>query len=237
MTESTRLDAVYQAQKHRLTQIVVRAAAATLTTPSSATEQAVTIQRIVPVVAAGQGTMVRLVGAYMGAKSLQAGAPNVAITLDPARYTTGALRGVNPDDVYQRPFAVMQATLARTGDEQQALQSGRAQAAKLAATDMQLAQTHAAHDWMAQAPTVVGYRRVLTGAGPHCPLCEQAATRTYRKQDLMPIHEHCTCTVEPLWGTEPVASVGTTVRVEEDPELGPRLMADSWSQVGPRLTD
>jgi hypothetical protein len=53
----------------------------------------------------------------------------------------------------------------------------------------------------------------------------------------MPIHEHCTCGVQPLYGTEPVASVGTTVRVEHDPELGPRLMADNWTPVGPRIIE
>jgi hypothetical protein len=83
---------------------------------------------------------------------------------------------------------------------------------------------------------IVGYRRVLSGEGPHCKLCTAASTRTYRIADLMAIHEHCTCGVQPLYGTEPVASIGTTVRVEDDPELGPRLMADSWSNVGPRLT-
>ena len=72
-------------------------------------------------------------------------------------------------------------------------------------------------------------------SSPHCALCEAAATRTYRIADLLPIHEHCTCGVLPLYGTEPVPSVGTAVRVEDDPELGPRLMADNWSNVGPRL--
>ena len=96
-----------------------------------------------------------------------------------------------------------------------------------------MAQTNSARDWMQDEVTIVGWRRILNL--PSCELCTIAATRTYRKSDLAGIHEHCDCTVSPLFGTEPVASVGTTVRVEMDPEIGARLMADSWSSVGPRL--
>lgn len=228
----TKLDETYRIQRRRLTNVVVRAAVAAFVPHTPAEEG---VQQITPIVEAGQRHVVSLVSAYMAAKSIAAAAETPPITLDPSSYTTAHLRGIDADEVYQRAYSVQNAALQRSGSSSQALESGRAQIASLTATDMQLAQTHAARDWMTQAPTIVGYRRVLTGPGPHCPLCELAATRTYRKADLMPIHEHCGCTVEPLWGTEPVTSVGTIVRVEHDPELGPRLMADNWSPVGPRL--
>lgn len=231
----TTFDETYRNQRRRLTQLVARAAAATIT-PTSTSEQAAAAQHAVPIVKAGQTHMVQLVGAYMTAKTIAETGNDPGVILDPARYTTEALRGLPASEVYQRPFTVYSAALERTDSPEQALASARAQVKSLAMTDLQLAQTHSARDWMSAVPTIVGYRRTLTGPGPHCPLCELASTRTYRKADLMPIHEHCGCTVEPLWGTEPVASAGTTVRVELDPELGPRLMADTWSPVGPRLT-
>lgn len=178
----------------------------------------------------------------MTAKTLHATDRRVQITLDPARYTTAAIRQVAADAVYGRPFGAYGAFVKDGAHPADALRAATASATKLAATDLQLAQTHAARDWMSAALEgatdelrIVGYRRVLTGPGPHCDLCTAASTRTYRVSDLMPIHEHCGCTVEPLYGTEPVASIGTTVRVEDDPEIGPRLLADSWSDVGPRL--
>lgn len=227
------LDVAYQAQRVRLSVAVTAAAAAVWARAYHDRAQAVA--QMVQIVAAGQRHVVALVDAYMAAKTLQATGAGSVKGLDPALYTIAALRGVAADVVYGRPFGALGAALARGEEQPQAAASGLAAAEKLAATDLQLAQTHSAKDWMAAEATIVGYRRLLTGPGPHCALCELASTRTYRKADLLPIHEHCGCTVEPLWGTHAVASVGTVVRVEHDPELGPRLMATDWSPVGPRL--
>jgi len=235
----TALDTAYQRRRAQLAASVNRHAAAVFATDTS---QQVKVPQLTVIVETGQRHTANLVAAYMTAKALAVGVRFQA-SVDPAAFTVTAFRGLAATKVYSRPFAAVQVALNNGLDQPQALQVGQNALAKLAATDLQLAQTHAARDWLtqaAEAPTgelrIVGYRRVLTGPGPHCTLCELASTRTYRVADLMAIHEHCTCTVEPLWGTEPVTAVGTTVRVENDPELGPRLMAESWSPVGPTLT-
>lgn len=235
------LDTAYQAQRQRLA-VAVSARVSALYVLS---DRAVAVAQAVPTVEAGQRQTVALVDAYMAAKALDAVGAGSVVGLDPAAYTVGRLRsGPPPAEVYARPFAVLDAALRRGVDERAAKVAGQQAAEKLARTDLQLAQTHAARDWMTRSAEatpaseelrIVGYRRVLTGPGPHCELCTLASTRTYKISTLLAIHEHCGCTVEPLWGTEPVASVGTTVRVEEDPELGPRLLAEDWSPVGPRL--
>lgn len=231
---SAQLDIAYRAQRSRLSATVAAAAARAFTTLYS--DPKATIQTVVPIVQSGQRLGVSLVDAYMAAKTLEATGQGSVIGLDAARYTIAALRnGVPADDVYSRPFNGFSG-----GDRQKALVGAHAALDKLVRTDLQLAQTHSARDWMTeQAKTatdetrIVGWRRVTDG--DPCALCAAAATRTYRTADLMPIHEHCGCHVEPLWGEHAVGSVGTTVRVEIDPELGPRLMADTWSSVGPRI--
>lgn len=171
----------------------------------------------------------------MVAKAMEDGVNLRRVGLDPASYTTTILRGIEAATVYGRPFGAYGAFLNEGQSQEAAIRAAKSAVSKLAATDLQLAQTHAARDVMVAEPRIVGYRRVLSGPGPHCKLCELASTRTYKTSDLAAIHEHCTCGVQPLFGTEAVASLGTTVRIDDDPELGPRLMADTWSPVGPRI--
>lgn len=239
--ESSQIDAVYNAQRLRLAAVVTSGVAAAWAQLHQDRRQA--IDHAVQLVGVGQKQVVHLVEAYMMAKAVEATGTAVQVELDPALYTTAKLRGVAAAAIYSRPFGAYGAFINDGAQHADALQAGQASITKLAATDLQLAQTHSARDWMREAAReqqtdelrIVGYRRVLAGPGPHCALCTAAATRTYRVAHLLPIHEHCTCGVQPLWGTEPIASVGTTVRVEHDPEIGPRLMAANWSPVGPRL--
>lgn len=232
---SAALDLAYRARRLRLSLAVAATTSQLLS--QLHTDEAAAIAAVVPVVEAGQRQTAALVDAYMAAKALQVTGTGTVIGLDLARYTITALRnGAAAADVYARPFNA----LHDGSDPQVALTEAYAALDKLVRTDLQLAQTHASRDWIDQqiktatAETrIVGWRRVTDG--DPCALCAVAATRTYRTGQLMPIHEHCSCTVEPLWGEHDVASIGTTVRVEQDPELGPRLMADTWSDVGPRL--
>lgn len=221
------VDGVYRSQRLRLISAVNAATASAWAAGFRDRERV--IQEVLRVVYAGQAQTVALVDAYMAAK-----AQTSVQGLNPDRYTVPVLRGLPGEEVYDRPFGALGGQLAAGAEFAAALTSSREALGRLVRTDMQLAQTHSARDWMSREDRVVGYRRVL-GGGKNCSLCVSAATRTYRKEDLMPIHERCTCSVEPLFGSAPVASVGTTVRVDNDPELGPRLMADSWSDTGPRL--
>lgn len=236
------LDAAYTAQRARLVASVTAAVA--LAWGHLYADRSATIAQIVKLVETGQATLANLLGVYFAAKQLQTTGTPSQVSLNPDAYTTLALRGIPAEIVYGRPFGAYGASVDRGASVAEAIVSAQAYVKKIAATDLQLVQTHAAHDWMRATSVrdqgdelrIVGYRRVITNPNA-CKLCVAASTRTYRIADLMPIHEHCDCGVQPLWGTEPVASVGTTVRVEDDPEIGPRLMADTWSMVGPRLTE
>lgn len=229
---SAALDVAYRSNRLRLVNLTVQTAGATWQQNYHDREAA--IARVVPVVEGGQRATVQLVNAYMVASAREAGHAAGVMALDPAGYTTAAIRGLPAEEVYDRPFGALGGQLEQGAEYATALESAQASLRRLVETDMQLTQTHAAHDWMAGEERVVGWRRVL-GGGKHCALCTAASTRTYRKSDLMPIHERCHCSVSPVFGREPVASVGTTVRVEHDPELGPRLVADDWQSTGPRL--
>lgn len=226
-------DRAYLRRRLALANAVVAAAKRALTLLSR--DEQAALQAIIGTVEAGQQQAVTLVDAYMAAKMLQATGTGTVLGLDPANYTISAIRGVPAVDVYRRAFN----TLALRSPQPDGLARAQGALDKLVRTDLQLAQTHAARDWMTQQAEnahgdlrVVGYKRVLTGAGPHCRLCELAATRVYHVRDLMPIHEHCGCTVEPVWGRHDISSISAAVRVEIDPELGPRLMAEQWSPVG-----
>ena len=231
---SVELDNAYQAQRARLAASVQAGAAAVWA--DSFRDRERTVDRVVPLVEAGLGMTVALVDAYMTAKATAAGEPAVVKGLDSSLYTIAALRGKDAREVYGRPFGALGGQLADGAEFGAALQSSQAALGRLVRTDLQLAQTRSARDWMAGEERVVGYRRVL-GPGKNCALCRSASTRTYRREDLMPIHERCHCSVSPLFGSVAVASVGTKVRVVDDPELGPRLVADSWSESGPRLLE
>jgi hypothetical protein len=228
----TALDVAFIAQRERLATITQQNVVRLWTLNHNDRERALDV--VVPTVEAGQRRSVHLVNAYMVASARAAGHDAKTMALDPNAYTTTTLRGVDAREVYARPWGALGGQLAEGSEYVAALQSAQFMAGKLARTDLQMAHRSAARDWMAQDQRVIGWRRVL-GGSKHCALCQQASTRTYRKADLMPIHEGCHCSVAPVYGREPVASVGTTVRVEHDPELGPRLVADTWQQTGPRL--
>jgi hypothetical protein len=229
----TQLEGVYRAQRTRLRSIATAATNRAFATYYH--DRALALARIIPVVLAAQRQQVALVDAYMTAKTRAAFGVATVKGLDPAAYTIDKLRGVSAAAVYERPWGALGGQLDSGADFASALGSAHAYLSSNVATDLQMAQTYSARDWMSGDERIVGYARVTAGG---CDLCEAASDRTYYSEDLMSLHENCNCTVEPVFGDEQVASVGTTTdyEVEFDPELGPRLMATSWSSQGPRIT-
>jgi hypothetical protein len=226
----TQLDGIYRTQRLRLLSTVAAAAGRAFGQFHGNKDEA--IAAVVPFILAGQKTQVALTDAYMAAKTRAATGSGTVKGLDPNNYTVAELRGIPAEIVYERPYGAIGAQLKQGAEFSAALLSAQEYLTKTVATDLQLAQTHSARDWMVGDERIVGYRR----SGGQCELCQAASDRTYYSDDLMPIHEHCMCGVDPVYGNEPVASVGTTVEVQDDPELGPRLMAKSWSSQGPRIT-
>ncbi len=88
----------------------------------------------------------------------------------------------------------------------------------------------------AALPTIVGYRRVLSNNPNHCALCVLASTQRYKRENLMPIHPGCSCTVRPVLETEPNADR----RVLEPDIVGSvddiirNTLGDKWVDPGGR---
>lgn len=224
----TQLDVTYRAQRLRL-RAAALALAARVWAGASTQRQDEFVDQILAAVAAGQAQVVRLVDAYMATKTLQATGRGEVRGLNPDDYRTEQLRRASADEVYKRPFGAVGYTLEKGGDFAAARVAGGALLDKLVSTDLQLAQTYSARDWMREEETIVGYERV---AGLRaCELCAAAATRLYHSEDLMPIHEHCSCDVVPVYGDRPVRQepIPDGVVFVHDSELGPRLVDETWA--------
>lgn len=235
MATPAELDAVYRTQRLRLASVVEAATAAAWAARYRERGHVAT-DAVLALVYGGQAATVRLVDAYMAAK-----AESAPKGLPVESYTVGAIRGLPAEDVYERPFGALGAHLGRGEELPAAVAAAQGSLRRLVRTDLQLAHTYSARDWMAEEDGIYGYRRVL-GPGKNCPLCTKASSRIYYRDSLMPIHEHCHCTVEPLFGEHPgTVSLGgqgasaartrvdAAVRVVEDPEIGPRLLEESWA--------
>lgn len=156
------------------------------------------VSQIVPVVNGAASQMQALTVAYLANVT---GASPAAV----GNLTVGALRnGADPADVYGRPFHLVWRRLDElkpldAGKIEQAIDSGLNRAVQTAVTDVQLAKQQTSQRVLATNDRVVGYRRVLEG--PHsCALCVIASTVRYHKEDLLPLHPACDCSVLPLLG-------------------------------------
>lgn len=193
---SAALDNAFQTQRIRLTDEVSRRAA--ILWQARHNDRELTLAELVPLVEAGQRHTVALVDAYLTAAAREAGLSVRALGLDPSLFVTSVLRGVPADEVYGRTFGALAGQLEQGAEYDAARLSALGSLDRLVRTDMQMAHTASAHEWMQRSEFVVGYRRVL-GPGKNCSLCRSASTRTYRKSDLMPIHERCHCSVTARW--------------------------------------
>jgi hypothetical protein len=114
--------------------------------------------------------------------------------------------------------------------------SGLARLQEIADDDLSLAYRSASRDAMADAP-VKGFRRVIRpelSRGGSCPLCQLASQHIYKRDDLMPIHTHCRCSVVPIVGD---ADPGKRLN---DEDLGPidspeRPVVRDHGELGPTL--
>lgn len=96
-----------------------------------------------------------------------------------------------------------------------AIERGVRRAQTIGMTDLELAATHAAREWLADEPRVKFFRRVLTGA-ESCGLCVIASTQRYHKADLLPIHPNCDCVIATIYGDKDPGRVINSERVTDD---------------------
>jgi hypothetical protein len=149
------------------------------------------------IVEAAQRQAAMLSDAYVRSYvALGRGAPLQLSSIDVAQIVANARNGVAGDVVYSRPTVSARIALSegKTVDAAKAL--ARTRAAAAADIDVKLAARRAANDSMVGAG-VHFYRRVPDADA--CTYCVVASTQRYKTGDLMPLHEHCGCTVAPLF--------------------------------------
>lgn len=190
----------------------------------------------------------RSIAALAVAQFNQVARPPTLIGVNPATVTGQALRGVDPTQVYARPFAEVKWRLSQGKTLGEALDAGRRRAETIALTDLELAWTHTSRQATRQYNSsprpgrqgrIVGYRRVLSSSPTHCALCVLASTQRYHVEQLMPIHPNCTCTVGYVF--EDDFRAGEHVI---DPELAQQVhnvvrrdLGDRYVDAGGRLGD
>lgn len=204
---------------------------------------------VVPSILGAQHHVVTLTDAYMSLfVSLETRKPIEPKGLSVAALIGATVRGGTPlDVVYRRPFGVARGVLAKGESFADAMSSAQARLVQTASTDVGLSARAARSDWMAGDDQITGWRRV-TG-GTCCALCVEAASKTYRTSDLMPIHPGCGCVTEPVVlgarhkqlerpeptvedspaladdASDPTVRPSAVVKVVEHGELGPVLYA------------
>lgn len=167
-----------------------------------------------PFIQAGQQHASALTSAYLSRTLSNLAGQNVPVAISSSDVTGTALRGVDPVDVYMRPFQQVWTELSQGRPLVDAVRSGVNRLNAIAATDLQLATTRTAQATLSTRRNVVGYRRVLTGA-ENCGLCVVASTQRYHKADLLPIHPRCDCVVAPIIGDEDPGQVINSAMLTE----------------------
>lgn len=208
------------------------------------------VRDIVPVAQAAQEKSAALTWAYLSQSLTDLTGKRT--TGSPELVTGAALRGVDPQEVYRRPFLTVYHWLAKDKSLTEAVTAGERRARTIAATDLQLAETRTASRTLARdrrAPQF--FRRKLT-SDENCGLCVIASTQRYRKGDLLPIHGGCDCAVELIPDGAPdlvldpqvleaahaaiTERFGVSDRGARDPAYRRAVLVREHGELGPVLT-
>ena len=175
------------------------------------------VATVVPAVLAAQHTMASLTSAYLSHLVSAAGGGTTAPVAIPQDAVSN-LRGVDPVEVYRRPYVQIWTDLSQGKSLTDAVAAGERRALSLASTDVQLAKTRASQIVLSDDRRVVGYRRVLTGAHS-CGLCVVASSVRYHKSNLMPIHPGCDCCIAPVLASrDPGRTIDSAILTEGSTE-------------------
>lgn len=169
------------------------------------------------------------------------------IGISPATVTDLAIRGVPAVEVYSRTGPEVWNALSNGAQVSDAISQGLDRAQTAASTDLQLAKTTSSSQVVQADDRITGYQRLPEGANP-CELCLIAAEATYRSEDLLPIHDNCSCDIVPIYADgrnvdasalrgdsplDPSQERGDPV-VHDHGELGPVLTVDGQAYFVPR---
>lgn len=178
-----------QAHRRRLDRLRQRALTAVVAADREDTDQFVST--VVPLVLGAQRVAVAQADAYLSAEAGLA----TSTSTEPWGLDASQLIGAHArhgdflEDVYGRNH---RADASRFAERM----------AREVNTDITLADRSATFVHTEGDTRITGYRRTLS-AGKNCALCVAAATRIYHKGDLLPIHSHCGCGTQPIYGPMP----------------------------------
>ncbi|MFJ3248313.1 hypothetical protein [Streptomyces sp. NPDC086782] len=152
-------------------------------------------RQALPVILAGERQVASLTATYLEQlyKDVDPKARRISLDLDSV--TGKALRGVDPVDVYERPFKDVWTALSDDTSLDAAVARGEHRLETLVKTDLQLARTHTVREVTGDMPRFEYTVRELQGEYD-CALCIVASTQRYMKKDLAPIHPGCDCLVK-----------------------------------------
>jgi hypothetical protein len=155
------------------------------------------LARTLPVVDAGQRRTVSLTDAYLARAT---GRRTLGLVAD--NLVGAAVRnGTDPATVYTRPFVQLWSGLSDGQQFSDALNAAGVRAASSASMDVSLTMRASADAFEKQAaadpgPIIIGWERVVDPNA--CDFCVLIADRVYYRADLLPVHNNCHCSVEPV---------------------------------------
>lgn len=190
------------------------------------------VDAVTPLVLAGQVQTAAITDVYLASVMTTLTGETVA-PLGVAAADLATLRGVDPVEVYRRPFVEVWTGLKKGQQFADALGVGADRLLRLVDDDLSLA--HRSQSSRAyEAHGVQRYRRVLRPyrGGGTCGLCIAASDQVYKSQDLLPIHSRCRCETLPIVGSE---DPGRTFNDQDIPNLYAQAAAQAESLSGADL--
>lgn len=149
------------------------------------------LDTILPLVQGAQAHAVTLTDAYMALRTKRE-----PFGIDLSDIADKLRNGTPLEDVYRRPFITTWTALSNGAGVRDAINAGRSRATSSSEMDIALATRASAAESMDRDPRVRGYERVPDGGA--CDFCLLASTQEYHAEDLMPLHNRCGCTVDPI---------------------------------------
>lgn len=196
------------------------------------------LKATLPVVQAGQRRAVALTSAYL---SRMLGAPPVGLDVE-ALIGAAVRNGMDPAEVYRRPFVTTWAAIQRIGLEA-AIQKGLSRLESTADMDVAMSGRDALLAYQREAPAsesdrIIGWTRV---AEPGCcDFCLSIDGAHTGPEEPQPLHNRCGCTADPITARSGLvgallgigSQIGDTV-IRDHGELGPVITAHGDAFAGP----
>ena len=198
------------------------------------------LNKVLPIVQAGQSRAVALTSAYMSRKlGIQ------PVGLDLNQLTGAAVRnGVDPRDVYSRPFTTVWGAIYTIGINA-AVEKALNRLMSTAEMDVTMSARDASTAFAQNSDGAVAY--FVRVADPSCcDFCQMIDGAKVFADDPAPLHNNCGCTVEPVSYDSSAASdqndltsfaAGSEfddVKIEEHGELGPVITYKNYEFTGPQ---